>query len=136
MVLDGVDGALGEQRAQGEGHVAAGHHLLDGQCGDPREPAAAEGGVERNGSVPGLDELLVGLLERVRRGDHATLGPGGGDLVAVGVGGSHHLGHETTDLFQHHVQRLGIEFAESVGREDVIETDDLVEHELQRAERW
>jgi len=36
-----VDGALGEHRAQGEGHVGRGQQLLEGDGHQPRELAAA-----------------------------------------------------------------------------------------------
>ena len=65
VVQEHVDGALGQQRAQREGHVGRGHDLLHGDADEPREPAAAVLGRERHGRPAGLDVALVGLREAV-----------------------------------------------------------------------
>ena len=71
VVLEHVDGALGEQRAHRERHVGGGEELLHGDGQQPREPAAAVGLGEGHGAPAGLVVLGVGVLPPRRRGDLA-----------------------------------------------------------------
>ena len=129
MVLEGVDGALGQQGAQGEGHVGAGQHLLDDDGHRPREAPAPVAGVEGDGPEAGGHILLVGRLEPFRGGDRGVVIADRPGLVAHPVEGSHHLGHEPPHLGHDLGHEVGIDLGERRGGEQAWQVDDGAEHE-------
>ncbi len=134
-MMQRLDRPLGQQWTQREGHVRAAHELLDGDGHRPREATTAELGIERHGSETGGNVLLVCSGEARRSGDTAVLAAVRTDLVPVAVRRGDDLGHETTDLGNHHRDGLGVDALETVGTQQIIHVDDVVEHELDVGDR-
>ncbi len=134
--MDRIDRTLGEQRAQRERHVRRREHLLHGDRRDPREAGTAVVGIERHRTEPGLDPLLVGRPEALGQCDRAVRVPRGPDRVTITIGRRNDLGHESTDLREHLVDRRGVRVAEQFGARDLVEVGDVIHREADVAQRW
>ncbi len=130
-----VDGALVEQRAQGERHVGARQDLLDGDGHHPGEAAAAEGGLEGDGTPAGVDVRPVGITESGRGDDVARVVEDAADLVADPVEGGEDLGQEAARLLDDPVAGVGVGVAVGVELGQAGQVDDVVEDEADVAKR-
>ena len=118
VVHEHVDRALGEQRAQREGHVRRRHHLLHGDADKPREATSAVLRRERHGRPPRLDVAPVGLAEALRRAHRPVVVAPTVLDVADAIERSELLLEEPRRLFENplHRLRVGVLVAGELGR--------------------
>jgi hypothetical protein len=98
VVQHGIDGTLGEQRAQREGHVCTRQHLLQGEGDDRGESTTAELLREGQGGPTRVDELFVRGFEGSRGGDGGIRIAHRAHGVADVVRGCHDVGDEGSRL--------------------------------------
>ena len=105
---EGVDRALGEERAEREGHVGRAEHLLDGEPDRPWESTTVKLLGERHAAPAGVNVLSIGGLEG-RRCAHGAVGVAPGTLnIPRLVGGGDNLHHEVAALLEESDDRVDI----------------------------
>ena len=72
---NGLDGALGQQRAEREGEIGRTPHLLQRDRQRPGQSLSAMGGIEGHGVPAAGDKLAIGGGEALGRLDHAVFQP-------------------------------------------------------------
>jgi hypothetical protein len=126
----GLDGPVGEQRAQREAQVGAVEHFVAGGA-DQLGQALPSMLLRVLQPLPAaLGETRVGLA-KARRGAHRAVVPGRGPGIAATVQRRHDLAREPRALVEHRRGRLGIRAGLAVGGRgrDLVQPGKLAEHE-------
>ncbi len=105
----GFDGARGQQRAQGEGHVRRVGHLLDGDAQHVRQALAPEIGGQGHAVPARLAELFIGVLP-AGRGLHPLRCQRAAFLVTGPVERGEHFAGESCGFLQDGIGHVGRRF--------------------------
>ena len=128
VVVERLDGALREQRAEREREVGRAEHLVE--AGEERHRQAHAAVLRRRGEADpaALGEGAVGFGEAGGGADDAVLEPRGGEVAGAAEGGEHVLG-EAGGLGQHRLGGLGRRLGEALGLGEAAGADHGVEQE-------
>ena len=121
-----VDGALGQERSEGERHVGRCEHLLERDAHCIREAPATRHLGKMHPGPAGVDELAVCLLESFGSGHRPVVVQDGTDLVTDPVGGCNHFGEEPAGLGEHPYGGVGIGVLEAVQVRHPLEVGDVI----------
>ena len=121
------NGALGEARIHGEGHVGRAEHLVHSHRQGRRQVLAAVFGRHRDADPASLDDLLEGVLEAGRCGDAAVGVARAAFLVADAIKRGEDFLAELGRLAQHRFDHVGRSLAESREIAVTIEMEDVVQ---------
>jgi hypothetical protein len=133
-VVDRLEGALGQHRAELEGEVRRAPHLLHGRGDEVRQALPAELRGAEDIAPAGAYVLVIGLLEAGRHGDGAILPPGAGP-VADGVERREHLARELAGLLEDRVDHVVGELLPALELVHLVQADHVLEHELHVLQR-
>ena len=132
--LERFQHAGGEHGAQAQRHVRALPDFLHRRRDDVRQPLPAVLGRAGESVPAGLDELAVGLLEALRRGDPAV-GEPRALLVALAVQRIENFLREFRRLPEHRVDQLRVHLAVPGQRRDLRQARQLADNEAHVLER-
>ena len=124
----GLDGAIGQQRAQGETHVGALHHLAAGGMDQLGQSLTAEGLRVLQPLPPAFGKLLEGLLE-ARGGPHLTVVERRRVSVTFPVQGRHHFLIEARAFLKHGSSSVGTGIRVARKGRHSLQTRQLLHHE-------
>ena len=128
VALQELDGALGQQWAEREGHVGRLPHLLHGQRQGPGQALAAIVRIEGQGIPAALHEGPVSLYGAVRGSHHAVL-EAAALLVACLIDGCQDLAGDLAGLREDRLDQIRSGFLEARKRRDPVEVGDLAQGE-------
>ena len=136
MLLQRLDGAVGQQRKVAPGQVCRVDHLVQRHAQGMRQALPTD--LRRGGQAgpAAFHELFVGLLETGRRGHLAAgLVEHAADFIAHAVQRRQHAGTEAPGFFQHGIHHIGGGVGEPQAGEQLFHLQDIVQGEAEVGKR-